>query len=236
MGKAHVKRFTAEGAKVVFGDVLEEDGVKLAAELGDDVRFLRMDVTRPEDWTAAVELAVSAFGTLNVLVNNAGIIKHKNIEDMSLEEFRRILEVNLVGQWLGLKSVIEPMKAAGGGSVINVSSTEGFVGAAGMTAYAASKFGVRGMTKSAAREVGAYDIRVNTIHPGAILTAMSLDPDVVAATADSADAFMKQLPLNRMGKAREVTGAVVFLASDDSSYCTGTELLVDGGMLTGAGY
>jgi 3alpha(or 20beta)-hydroxysteroid dehydrogenase len=236
MGKAHVKRFAAEGAKVVFGDVLEEDGVKLAAELGDDVRFLRMDVTRPEDWAAAVELAVSAFGTLNVLVNNAGIIKHKDTEDMSLEEFRRVLDVNLVGQWLGLKSVIAPMKAGGGGSIINVSSTEGFVGAAGMTAYAASKFGVRGMTKCAAREVGEFNIRVNTIHPGAILTAMALDPDVVAATADSADAFMKALPLNRMGKAREVTGAVVFLASDDSSYCTGTELLVDGGMLTGAGY
>jgi 3alpha(or 20beta)-hydroxysteroid dehydrogenase len=236
MGKAHVQRFVTEGAKVVFGDVLEEDGVKLAAELGDDVRFLRMDVTRPEDWTAAVELAVSTFGTLNVLVNNAGIIKHKNTEDMSLEEFRQVLDVNLVGQWLGVKSVIAPMKAAGGGSIINVSSTEGFVGAAGMTAYAASKFGVRGMTKSAARELGEFNIRVNSIHPGAILTAMALDPDVVAATAGSAAAFMNALPLNRMGKAREVSGVVVFLASDDSGYCTGTEVLVDGGMLTGAGY
>ncbi|MCW2912119.1 MAG: short-chain dehydrogenase/reductase [Actinomycetia bacterium] len=236
MGKAHVKRFVAEGAKVVFGDVLEEDGAKLDTELGDDVRFLRMDVTQPDDWAAAVELAVSTFGKLDVLVNNAGIIKHKNTEDMSLEEFRQVLDVNLVGQWLGVKSVIAPMKAAGGGSIINVSSTEGFVGAAGMTAYAASKFGVRGLTKCAAREVGEFNIRVNTIHPGAILTAMSLDPDVVAATADSADAFMNALPLNRMGKTREVSGAVVFLASDDSSYCTGTEVLVDGGMLTGAGY
>jgi Dehydrogenases with different specificities (related to short-chain alcohol dehydrogenases) len=236
MGKAHVKRFAAEGAKVVFGDVLEEDGAKLAAELGDAVRFLRMDVTRPDDWAAAVELTLSTFGTLNVLVNNAGIIKHCGIEDMSLEEFRQVLDVNLVGQWLGVKSVIAPMKAAGGGSIINVSSTEGFVGAAGMTAYAASKFGVRGMTKSAAREVGEFGIRINSIHPGAILTAMAFAPDVVAATADHADAFMNALPLNRMGKTREVTGAVVFLASDESSYCTGTELLVDGGMLTGAGY
>ena len=236
MGKSHVKRFVAEGAKVVFGDVLEEDGTKLAADLGDDVRFLRMDVTQPDDWEAAVDLAVRTFGRLDVLVNNAGIIRHTDTEDMSVEEFRRVLEVNLVGQWLGVKAVTSAMKEAGGGSIINVSSTEGFVGAAGMTAYAASKFGVRGMTKCAARELGPYGIRVNTIHPGAILTAMSLDPEVIAATADSADAFMKALPLGRMGKTREVSGAVVYLAGDDSAYCTGTEILVDGGMLTGAGY
>lgn len=236
MGKAHVKRFVAEGAKVVFGDLLEEEGTKLAAELGDDVRFMRMDVTKPEDWDAVVQLATGTFGKLDVLVNNAGIIKHKDTEDMSLEEFQLILNVNLVGQWLGVKAVTAAMKAAGGGSIVNISSTEGFVGAAGMTAYAASKFGVRGMTKCAARELGAFGIRVNTIHPGAILTAMVMDPDVVAATAGNADAFMNALPLNRMGKAREVSGAVVYLASDDASYCTGTEILVDGGMLTGAGY
>ena len=236
MGKAHVKRFVAEGAKVVFGDLLEEEGTKLAAELGDDARFMRMDVTKPEDWDAVVQLATGTFGKLDVLVNNAGIIKHKDTEDMSLEEFQLILNVNLVGQWLGVKAVTAPMKAAGGGSIVNISSTEGFVGAAGMTAYAASKFGVRGMTKCAARELGAFGIRVNTIHPGAILTAMVMDPDVVAATAGNADAFMNALPLNRMGKAREVSGAVVYLASDDASYCTGTEILVDGGMLTGAGY
>lgn len=236
MGKAHVKRFAAEGAKVVFGDVLEEDGTKLAAELGDAVRFVRMDVTEPADWTAAVDTAVSVFGKLDVLVNNAGIIRHQGTEEMSVEDFRRVLDVNLVGQWLGVKAVIAPMKAAGGGSIVNISSTEGFVGAAGMTAYAASKFGVRGMTKCAARELGEFNIRVNTVHPGGILTPMAMDPEVVAATAGSADSFMKALPLNRMGRAREVSGAVVYLASDDSSYCTGTEILVDGGMLTGAGY
>ena len=236
MGKSHVQRFVAEGAQVVFGDVLEEDGTKLAADLGDDVRFLRTDVTRPDDWTAIVDLAVATYGKVDVLVNNAGIIRHKDTEDMDVEEFRRVLDVNLVGQWLGVKAVTPAMKEAGGGSIVNVSSTEGFVGAAGMTAYAASKFGVRGMTKCAARELGEFNIRINTVHPGAILTAMSLDPEVVAATADSADAFMKALPLGRMGKTREVSGAVVYLASDDSSYCTGTELLIDGGMLTGAGY
>ncbi|MCW2946542.1 MAG: short-chain dehydrogenase/reductase [Actinoallomurus sp.] len=236
MGKAHVKRFAAEGAKVVCGDVLEEEGGRLAAELGDAVRFIRMDVTRPGDWRAAVDTAVTVFGTLDVLVNNAGIIKHRLIEDMSLEEFTQVLEVNLIGQWLGVKAVIAPMRAAGGGSIVNVSSAEGFIGAAGLAAYSASKFGVRGLTKAAARELGEYGIRVNSIHPGGILTALSLDPDLVAATADSAEAFLKALPLKRMGRAEEVPALVVFLASDEASYCTGSEILVDGGMLTGAGY
>ncbi|MEV5751364.1 glucose 1-dehydrogenase [Actinoallomurus sp. NPDC052308] len=236
MGRAHVRRFVAEGAKVVFGDVLEEEGGKLAAELGDAARFVPMDVTSPEDWRTAVDTAVTAFGGLTVLVNNAGIIRHKPIEDMSLEECTRVIEVNLIGQWLGVKSVIEPMRAAGGGSIVNVSSTEGFIGAAGLAAYSASKFGVRGLTKAAARELGQYGIRVNSIHPGAIITAMTMDPDVVAATASSAEAFFNALPLKRMGKAEEVPGLVVYLASDESGYCTGSEVLIDGGMLTGAGY
>jgi 3alpha(or 20beta)-hydroxysteroid dehydrogenase len=236
MGKSHVKRFVAEGAKVVFGDVLEEEGGKLAAELGDDVRFVRMDVTSPEDWENAVGTAVSTFGALNVLVNNAGIIRYKTIEDMSLDEFRQIIDVNLLGQWLGVKSVTAAMREAGGGSIVNVSSTEGFVGADGLAAYSASKFGVRGLTKSAARELGEDGIRVNSIHPGGIITPLFMQDDIIAAKADSADALMKALPLGRMGKTKEVSGLVVYLASDDSSYCTGSEVLVDGGLLTGAGY
>ena len=236
MGKSHVRRFLAEGAEVVFGDVLEEEGRKLAADLGGDVRFVQMDVTQEDDWRNAVETATTTFGALNVLVNNAGIIRHKTIEDMSLDEFRRILDVNLVGQWLGVKAVTPAMREAGGGSIVNVSSTEGFIGAHGLAAYSASKFGVRGLTKAAARELGQYGIRVNSIHPGGVLTPLSLQDDVVAATADSADAFLKALPLGRMGKSKEVSGLVVYLASDDSSYCTGSEVLVDGGMLTGAGY
>ncbi|MBC6463452.1 glucose 1-dehydrogenase [Actinomadura sp. HBU206391] len=236
MGKAHVRRLVDEGARVVFGDVLEEEGVKLAADVGEACRFVPMDVSSPDDWTSAVDTALTTFGRLDALVNNAGIMRHKLIEEMTLDEFKQVLDVNLVGQWLGVKSVIEPMKAAGGGAIVNVSSTEGFVAAAGLAAYTASKFGVRGLTKAAARELGPHGIRVNSIHPGAILTAMSMDPDVVAATADSADAFMKALPLGRMGRTREVTGLVVFLVSDESSYCTGSEVLVDGGMITGAGY
>lgn len=236
MGKAHVRRFLDEGAKVVFGDVLEEEGAALATDLGDNAVFLRMDVTSETDWRNAVETATATFGALHVLVNNAGILRHKAIEEMSIDEFRRIIDVNLLGQWLGIKSVIAPMRHAGGGSIINVSSTEGFIGASGLAAYSASKFGVRGLTKAAARELGEYGIRVNSIHPGGVLTPLSLQDDVVAATADSADAFFKALPLGRLGKSKEVSGLVVYLASDDSSYCTGSEVLVDGGMLTGAGY
>jgi 3alpha(or 20beta)-hydroxysteroid dehydrogenase len=236
MGEAHVRRFVDEGARVVFGDVLTEEGDKLAAEVGEACRFVRMDVTKPEDWAAAVDTAVDTYGKVDVLVNNAGVLKYGTIEEMTLDECRRILDVNLVGQWLGVKAVIEPMRAAGGGSIINVSSVEGYIGAAGMAAYAASKFGVRGLTKAAARELGKDRIRVNSIHPGAIHTAMTSDPEVIAATADSAEAFFKSLPLARMGKPRDVTGIVVFLASDESGYCTGSEMLVDGGILTGAGY
>jgi len=236
MGAAHVRRLVAEGARVVFGDVLEEEGAQVAAELGDAARFVRMDVTRPGDWQVAVDTATTAFGGLSVLVNNAGILRYSRIEEMALEDFTRIVEVNLVGQWLGVKSVIGPMKAAGGGSIVNVSSTEGFVGASGLSAYSASKFGVRGLTKVAARELGEYGIRVNSIHPGAILTPMITDPDLVTAKADGADAFLRALPLGRMGDIAEVPGLVVFLASDEAGYCTGSEFVVDGGMLTGAGY
>lgn len=237
MGAAHVRRFVGEGARVVFGDLLEDEGARLAAELGDAVRFVPMDVTRPADWEAAVKTALTAFGRLGVLVNNAGVLRYRRIEDMAVEDFTRIIEVNLVGQWLGVKSVIDPMRAAGGGSIVNVSSTEGFVGAVGLSAYSASKFGVRGVTKVAARELGEYGIRVNSIHPGAILTPMvTEDPELVSAKAESADSFLRALPLGRMGDPEEVPGLAVFLASDESTYCTGGEFLVDGGMLTGAGY
>jgi 3alpha(or 20beta)-hydroxysteroid dehydrogenase len=237
MGEAHVRRFVGEGARVVFGDVLKEEGGRLAAELGDAVRFVPMDVTRPDDWRTAVATALEAFGGLGVLVNNAGILRYGRIEDMPLEQFARTIEVNLIGQWLGVKSVIGAMKAAGGGSIVNVSSTEGFVGASGLAAYSASKFGVRGLTKAAARELGEHGIRVNSVHPGAILTPMvTEDPDLVSAKAESADAFLRALPLGRMGGPEEIPGLVVFLASDEATYCTGSEFVVDGGMLTGAGY
>ncbi|MGR6922922.1 glucose 1-dehydrogenase [[Actinomadura] parvosata] len=232
MGAAHVRLFLEEGARVVFGDVLDEEGKALAEETG--ATYLRHDVTSPEEWGRAVGTAVEQYGKLDVLVNNAGILKFRRIQEMSLEDFDRVIGVNLKGTWLGIKAVIEPMKAAGRGSIVNISSIEGYVGAEGLSAYSASKFGVRGVTKSAARELARFKIRVNSVHPGAINTAMALDPDI--AREVDAEAFVKSMVIKRFAKPVEVSHVVAFLASDRASYCTGSEVTVDGGLLTGAGY
>jgi len=236
MGEAHVRLFVAEGAKVVFGDVLDAEGKAVAEELGDDCLYVHHDVTDEDGWTAAVEAAVTRFGGLNVLVNNAGILRFGFIADTSLAEFRRVLEVNLVSQWLGIRAVIEPLRAAGGGSIVNVSSIEGFIGAAGMSAYSASKFGIRGLTKAAARELGQHGIRVNSIHPGGIVTPMVMEAGPEIWKHVDVKAFLAQLPVERFGEPAEISQLALFLASDEASYCTGAEFVADGGMLTGAGY
>ncbi len=241
MGKSHVRSFLAEGAKVVFGDVLDDLGEAVTAELGEagfgpeSCRYLHHDVTSEADWAAAVATATGTFGKLDVLVNNAGILVQAPITELPLAEFKRVMDVNAGGCWLGMKNAAEPMKAAGGGSIINVSSIEGLTGAADCTAYAASKFAIRGMTKAAAQELGRHAIRVNSVHPGGILTAMVFD---AAQTMDleRGERYLKALPLGRFGKSREVSKLVMFLASDDSSYCTGGEFLIDGGILSGPGY
>ena len=234
MGKSHVRHFVAEGARVVFGDVLDDKGARVAAGLdGQSCRYIHHDVTSEEQWAAAVATAVDTFGRLDVLVNNAGVLKFAPIAEMSLDDFRRILEVNAVGCWLGMKAVIGPMKAAGGGSIINISSIEGFTGAAGLSAYSASKFAVRGMTKAAARELGQFGIRVNSVHPGGVITSMTLGQP---GSAEQADAFLKAMPLSRFARPAEISCLVAFLASDESSYSTGSEFLADGGILSGPGY
>jgi 3alpha(or 20beta)-hydroxysteroid dehydrogenase len=237
MGKAHARHFVAEGAKVVLGDLLDDKGKALAAELGEDnCRYVHHDVTSEADWAAAVSATTDAFGTLNVLINNAGILKNKKIADMTLAEFRQVIDVNLIGEWLGVKSVIAPMTMAGGGSIVNISSVEGFTGAAGMSAYSASKFGVRGITRSAAQELGKLGIRVNSVHPGGIITTMTATAFESFTDISDGEGFLKSLPIPRFAKSSEVSPLVVFLASDESSYCTGSEFVVDGGMLSGPGY
>jgi len=234
MGEAHVRRFVAEGAKVVFGDVLDTEGKAVADDLTGGAHYVHHDVTSEDDWTVAVRTAVEEFGGLHVLVNNAGILRFGFIDDMTLEEFRRVLEVNLVSQWLGIKAAASAMTE--GGSIVNVSSIEGFIGAAGMSAYSASKFGIRGLTKAAARELGPRGIRVNSIHPGGIMTPMVADAGPEMWKHVDVQAFLRQLPAQRFGQAPEISSVAVFLASDESSYCTGAEFVADGGMLTGAGY
>jgi 3alpha(or 20beta)-hydroxysteroid dehydrogenase len=236
MGKSHARHFVAEGARVVLGDVLDDRGAAVAAGLGPQAcRYVHHDVTSEADWAGAVGTALDAFGRLDVLVNNAGVLKFAPITDMPLADFRQVLEVNAVGCWLGMKAVIEPMKTAGGGSIINISSIEGFTGAAGLSAYSASKFAVRGMTKAAASELGQYGIRVNSVHPGGVLTRMVLEAAGTSGHSDG-EGFLRSMPLGRFAEPVEISRLVAYLASDEASYSTGSEFIADGGILCGPGY
>jgi 3alpha(or 20beta)-hydroxysteroid dehydrogenase len=223
MGASHVRTMVAEGAKVVFGDILDDEGEAVAKEVGDDARYVHLDVTQPDDWDAAVATAVSEFGGLHVLVNNAGIINIGTFEDYALSEWQRIIDINLTGVFLGIRAAVKPMKEAGTGSIINISSIEGMAGTIGCHGYTASKFAVRGLTKSAALELGPSGIRVNSVHPGLIKTPMTeLVPEDIFTTA-----------LGRIAQPVEVSNLVIYLASDDSSYSTGSEFVVDGGTTAG---
>jgi 3alpha(or 20beta)-hydroxysteroid dehydrogenase len=210
-----------EGAKVVIGDILDEKGKALADELGDAARYVHLDVTQPDDWEAAVSTALNDFGTLNVLVNNAGIVALGQLGKFDLAKWQKVIDVNLTGTFLGIQAAVEPMKAAGGGSIINVSSIEGLRGAVMVHPYVASKWAVRGLSKSAALELAPHKIRVNSIHPGFIRTPMTkhLPDDMVT------------VPLGRPGTSEEVASFVLFLASDESSYATGSEFVMDGGLV-----
>jgi len=232
-GEAEARLFVAEGARVVIGDMLEDEGRKLAAELGDAAVFQRMDVTQEADWQAAVKTAQSRFGRLDILVNNAGILRMAPMEDMSLAEYRKVIEVNQVGTWLGMKSAAPALKAAGGGAIINISSVGGMEGISGGSAYVASKFAVRGMTKVAALELGRHGIRVNSVHPGGVDTVMARPSEL--ADMDPSDLY-RTLPLGRIGRPTEIAELVLFLASEQSAYCTGSEFIADGGMLAGVSY
>ena len=222
MGAADARMLVNEGAKVVIGDILDDEGQALADELGDAARYIHLDVSSADDWTAAVEIALSSFGKLNVLVNNAGIVQVGPLKTLDVARWQKVLDVNLTGPMLGTKAVIGPMIEAGGGSIINVSSIEGLRGAAYVHSYVASKWGLRGLTKSSALELASSNIRVNSIHPGFIRTPMTehLPEDMV------------QTPLGRPGTPDEVATFVVFLASDESSFSTGSEFVVDGGLVT----
>lgn len=222
MGAAHARRLVVEGAKVVVGDILDDQGKTLADQLGESARYVHLDVTDPQQWQEAVNTAQEAFGTLNVLVNNAGIVNGSSIQRFDLDRWRQILDVNLTGTFLGIQAVTDPMIAAGGGSIMNVSSIEGLRGSPWAHGYVATKWGVRGLAKSAALELAPHNIRVNSIHPGLIRTPMT----------ESIPEDMVKIPLGRAADPDEVSTFVVFLASDESAYATGTEFVIDGGLVT----
>lgn len=224
MGESHARLFVAEGAKVVITDLNAEKGMALANELGENAVFVKQNVTSAEDWTTVVATAEEKFGPVNVLVNNAGITMAKSILQTTEEEYRRIVDINQVSAFLGMKTTIPSMQKAGGGSIVNISSINGIVG--GAIGYTDTKFAVRGMTKAAAVECAHYGIRVNSVHPGVIATPMVVQEDTKAAVEE----FAKHIPLKRVAQSQEVSNMVLFLASDESSYSTGSEFIVDGGI------
>lgn len=224
MGANEARAFAAAGAKVVLGDVLDDQARALASELGEDKAVaVHLDVRSAADWAHAVATAQSRFGRLDVLVNNAGILRLTEIETCTDEEWDLVLGINLAGTFKGIRAAIPAMKAAGGGSIVNISSTAGLKGFGSVPAYISSKFGVRGLTKAAAIELAPSNIRVNSVHPGNIATDM----------VDGLYPNFKHVPMNRLGRPDEISKLVLFLASDDSSFSTGAEFVADGGETSG---
>jgi 3alpha(or 20beta)-hydroxysteroid dehydrogenase len=237
-GEATARRCVAEGARVVLGDLLDEAGRGVAVDLGEAARFVHLDVTREADWRRAVELTLAEFGALHVLVNNAAVLHMAALEDTELSDFERVVRVNQTGTFLGMKAVVAAMKAAGGGSIVNISSVDGRSAKNGVVAYAASKWAVRGMTRVAALELGRFGIRVNAVCPEAGSGHMvapflpeGVDPEVALAYG------WKVLPSQRKRSIAEriddVARFVVFLASDATASCTGADFAIDGGNTAG---
>ena len=233
MGAATCRVFVEQGAKVAIADMLEAEGRALAAELGNAARFYSHDVTSEDSWSALVRNVEKDLGAVDVLVNNAGVLLFKTLLDTSLADYERVLKVNLVGEFLGIKAVAPGMVERGRGSIINLSSVDGMKGANGLAAYASSKWGVRGLTKVAAMELGHRGVRVNSVHPGGVDTAMG-NPG--QRSREQVNQGFTNIALQRVGEPSEVAAATLFLASDESSYMVGAEIVVDGGMTAGHYY
>jgi 3alpha(or 20beta)-hydroxysteroid dehydrogenase len=223
IGAASARLFVEEGGHVVIADVADEAGQTLAAELGPKSTYVHLDVTSPEQWKDAVAVADEMFGGVDILVNNAGIANGGEIDDVDLDGFRNVLEVNLLGPLNGMKAVSEQMKRQGSGSIVNVSSLSGLKGWWHMHAYTASKFALTGLTRSAALDFGPYGVRVNSVHPGVVNTPM----------AQGRTYLTEHIALKRAGDAFEIAYLILFLASDESSYSTGAQFVADGGELAG---
>ena len=232
MGAAEAKMFARVGVKVVIGDVLDDEGRRTEAEInemGGECLYVHLDVSSEESWTSAVAETVSRFGKLDILVNNAGVVSRVMLEDLSVAEWDRVMDINAKGVFLGTKAAIPEMRKAGGGSIVNISSISGFTGQAYVSAvYNASKGAVRIFTKSAAVQYASEGIRVNSVHPGPIDTPMTAVRQCdAAAQAES----IARVPIGRTGKPDDVAYGVLYLASDESSFITGSELVIDGGYI-----
>ena len=229
-GAVEARMFAQEGAKVVLADVLDQEGAGVAAEIaeaGGDAVYVHLDVTNEDDWEAAVRSAVSSFGKLDILVNNAGIWRRGHVVETSTEQWDSVLDVNAKGVFLGTKAAIPEMRKAGGGSIVNISSTAGLVGSRTSTAYSASKGAVRIFTKSTAIQFASEGIRANSVHPGPIDTDMG---DQVWPDADSRERSVARTALSRMGMPQDIAYGVLYLASDEAGFVTGSELVIDGGL------
>ena len=233
MGAATVRAFVEAGARVAIADVLTDAGTQLSAELGEAARFYPLDVSDQNAWRDVVRQVDEDLGPIDILVNNAGILMFKSIMQTSLDDYRRVLDVNLVGAFLGIKSVAPGMIARKKGAIVNISSVDGMKGANGLAAYASSKWGVRGLTKVAAMELGHLGIRVNSVHPGGVDTVMT---NFEGVAREKVDERFHNIPAQRVGAPEEVARATRFLASDEASYIFGAEIVVDGGMVTGQYY
>jgi cyclopentanol dehydrogenase len=229
-GKAETMLFAKEGARIVFGDILDEEGMMVEAEIdetGGDAKYIHLDVTSEDDWQAAIREAVTRYGGLDILVNNAGIsLRHEEM-DIPTEDWDQLMDVNAKGVFLGTKYAIPEMKSAGGGSIVNISSIAGILGRPlASPAYSASKGAVRAFTKATAGRMAADQIRCNSIHPGPIDTDMIR----VATNSPSPETRVGEIPLGRLGQSSDVAYGALYLASDESSFVTGTELIIDGGV------
>jgi 3alpha(or 20beta)-hydroxysteroid dehydrogenase len=227
MGAAIAEVFAREGAQVILADVLDDDGAATASQIGPRARYRHLDVSSEAEWAALATWLDAEFGGADILVNNAGIVRFKPIVDTSLEEYMLVTQINQVGTFLGMRACIPLLKKRGGGAIVNISSVDGMKGSDNMISYASSKWAVRGMTKVAAMELGRDGIRVNSIHPGSIQTAMTPGPDENEMVRN----FVERLPIPRIGSVHDVANTALFLASELSAYTTGGEFMVEGGLV-----
>jgi 3alpha(or 20beta)-hydroxysteroid dehydrogenase len=231
IGEAIARKLAEHGARVVIGDIQQDKGKRVADSIGEDALFCTLDVTSPQNWSAALDKVKAACGGLDVLVNNAGDGAGGPIEHQDVERHRAVVDLNLNGVWLGIRAAVPLLAERGGGSIVNISSIDGLAGVAHLSTYVATKFAVTGLTKALALELGDRGIRVNSVHPG-IVDAVD-DRNMPPAAMERLTKAIERQPIKRMAKVEEIANAVLFFASDESSYCTGSELLVDGGHLAG---